>query len=147
MNANVSGGEKLAIGAVMSPQTVNSTPGVTGAIDMSVHRQATFVFTTADMANETLDVKVEQSADSGFTTPSDLRAATQRPASASANDNIQIVVAIRAEELAEGQRYVRGHAVTGGATGGLMSIVGLGHDSRHGPAALHNPASVVEVKR
>lgn len=147
MYPNVSLGEGLAVVGVAAPATTNSTPRVTGAIDVSKWDQVLFVFQLGDMANETFDCGVQTVDSDGTSNAVDIagKQATQLAANASANDNKQIVIAIKSADLiANGKRYVRGRMVTGNSTGGPAAIVALG-TGRYGPSDANDLASVVQV--
>lgn len=148
MTINIGAGEKLAIVATVDPQTVANSEAVTDAVDMSKFDQAIFILALGDMASETIDFRLESDSDSGFATDKQtLKAATQLAASATLNDNDQVVLWCRAQDLLANtnHRYVRGRAITGGATGGPAAIIGLGVNARHEPAADSDLATVVEI--
>lgn len=131
--------------AVLDPQTVANTAKFTTSLDMSKFAQATFVFLLGDMANEAIDCGVYECATSGGTfTAVSGKQATQLAASAGGNDNKQIVITVRAEEMTAGQRYLRGRMVTGNTTGGPACAVGIAQP-RYGPATDDKPSTVVQV--
>ncbi len=135
--------EKLKLAAFVGPVTVNSTPGVTGAVDMTKFRRVFGVIALGDMAAETIDFRLESDSATAFNVAVSTRvAATQLAAHASNNDNKQIVLELDAANLPAGHRYVRGRAVTGAGTGGsaCMMLFGEPFHSVEGHAA-----SVVQV--
>ncbi len=137
--------ETAAPVAVLDPQTVANVAKLTAAVDMAKFAQATFVFLLGDMAAETIDCGVYECADSGGTyTALSGKQATQLAAHASNNDNKQVVITVRSEELSTGKRYLKGRMITGGSTGGSACIVALG-ESRLGPATDDKASSVVQV--
>lgn len=137
--------EQLKIAGVRNPATANSTATFSSAVDMTLWARIAAFVALGDMANETVDVRLESdtvdSFDDDLTT---LVAATQLAASASANDNKQIILEAAAAALPAGHRYVRARIATGNTTGGAASILILGvpyySDTDH-------PASLVETKR
>ena len=148
MSINIGAGEKLAIVATVDPQTVANSEAVTDAVDMSKFDQAIFILALGDMASETIDFRIETDTVSTFDNDkTTLKAATQLAAHATNNDSDQIVLWCRAQDLLanSSHRYVRGRAITGGATGGPAAIIGLGVDARHEPATDSDLASVVEI--
>lgn len=148
MFPNVSIAEGLGVAGVINPQTVANTQKNTGAIDLSKWDQLFFVFALGDMASETIDFGVETCDSDGTSNASDIttKQATQLSASASANDNKQVVIAVKSSDLiANGKQYCRGTMVTGGATGGPGACIVLGVP-RYGPASGVDLSSVVEVK-
>ena len=90
-----------------------------------------------DMASETIDFRIEVADDSGFTTAkTTIVASTQLAASATLNDNKVLVLECRASDakrLAPTSRFLRGRAITGGATGGSGAILVTGFVVRKGP--------------
>lgn len=148
MPANATGGEVLAVVSTIDPQTVTSSAAAAGdGIDMSRFEQCTAFFLLGDMASGTIDCILQQETVSSFDdSVSTLLAATQLAASATVNDNKQIVLSARSEDLAAGDRYVRPQITIGDATGGPVSCVVLGHSARYEPAADFDLATVVEIK-
>jgi len=147
MFPNTSLADGLAVVAVINPATTANTQRNTGAIDMSKYDQLLFVYALGDMANEAIDVGVETCDSDGTSNAVDIsgKQATQLAASASANDNKQVVIAVHTGDLlANGKQYCRGTMVTGGATGGVTSCVVLGV-GRYGPPTAIDLASVVQV--
>jgi hypothetical protein len=147
MNISTSLAEGLAVAGVIVPATTNSTPRVSGAIDVSKFDQLLFVFQLGDMANETVDCGVQSVDSDGTSNAADLsgKVATQLAASASANDSKQIVISVKSADLiASGKRYVRARMVTGNTTGGPAACVVLGA-GRYGPSSASDLASVVQV--
>jgi hypothetical protein len=131
--------------AVLDPQTVANVAKLTAAIDMAKFHQATFVFLLGDMAAETIDCGVyESDTSAGTYTALSGKQATQLAAHASNNDNKQIVITVRSEELSSGKRYLKGRMVTGNTTGGPACIVAYA-DPRFGPATDDKAGGIVQV--
>jgi hypothetical protein len=146
MNANVAAGEKLAILGTIDPQTVANTEKFSDVIDMNTFHQVLAIAMTGDMASETIDFKC-YTCDSDGTNATALKTATQLAASASANDNAQVAISVRADDLvATSKRYIKFGLVTGGATGGAAAAVVLGVDGRYAPESASNLATVKQVK-
>jgi len=135
--------EELQLLAVVTG-TANSTPLTTSWVDTKDVHELMGIAYFGDMASETIDFKIEQATDSSGTGAKDLKAATQRSASASANDSKQIVISAMSDKLDSnnGFRYVRLRAVTGGATGGAANLA-IWARPVYKPAT--QPASIVEV--
>lgn len=147
MFQNVSLAEGVAVVATIAPATTANTQRHTGAIDASKWDSLLFVFMFGDMASETIDCGVETCDSDGTSNTADItgKQATQLSASAGANDNKQIVIAIKSTDLiAGGKQYCRGTMVTGGATGGPAACVVLGIN-RYGPSDGSDASSVVQV--
>ncbi|MGE5467288.1 MAG: hypothetical protein ACM3Y9_07690 [Ignavibacteria bacterium] len=137
--------EKLAIIGTIDPQTCANTELFSDVIDMSKFHQVIATLLTGDMANETVDFKCYRCASDGNSAV-ELKKATQRAASASANDNIQIAINVRADELmASGAQYVKFSVQTGNTTGGPAAVLIQGVDARFDPASDANLASVKEL--
>lgn len=136
--------ESLALLAVLNPATVNSTPATSSWVDAAAAHELLAVLAIGNMATETVDFKIEQATDSSGTAVKDLAASTQLAASAAANDNAQLLIDVKAETIdtANGFRYVRLRAVTGGATGGPMCGL-LWARTRYRPST--HAASVLET--
>ncbi|MBM4069631.1 MAG: hypothetical protein FJ271_11870 [Planctomycetes bacterium] len=105
-----------------------------------------FILLLGDMAAETIDFKLQESATSGGTyTDISGKAATQLAAHASNNDNKQIVINLKAPELSAGMRYVKGRAITGNSTGGPACVIALGMKPRFAPGSDDDLADVVQI--
>lgn len=139
--------EDLAIIGVYSPATIANAAKTSDIVDMSRFTRLVAILMTGDMASETIDFKIEGSAAAGFGSPADIKAATQLVASAAANDNKAVVIEITEQDLVlvnEAFRYVRASAITGGATGGVCSIILLGK-AKYGKAT-HKTSFVLQTK-
>jgi hypothetical protein len=137
--------EAAAPVAHLSPQTVNSTPRLTDAVDMSRFHEIMVVFLLGDMANETIDVGIYESTTAGGSyTALPGKQATQLAASATANDGKIVAITVKADELSIGRQFLKGRAVTGGATGGVVAMVVLGV-SRFGPSSDDRSAAVLQI--
>lgn len=133
--------ERAAVVGTIDPQTVANTEIYTDVVDMSKFLAVAGVALLGNMASETIAFKA-YTCDSDGSNSVALKTSSLT-ASASANDNTQLVIGVRAEELlASGKRYCRFGLVTGGATGGPASVVVLADPARIGPATLHDLSSV-----
>ena len=141
--------EFIKLQARAVPATFANTEKVTDAIAVADYWQFVFVLAIGDVAAETVDFRLEVADDSGFTTnKTTLKAATQLAAHASNNDSKEIILEARNEDIIRVSAtalYIRGRAITGGATGGPMAILGFGVYPRYGKGS--HRASVVEVAR
>lgn len=124
--------------------TANSTPLVTAYASAKHCGRINLLARLGDMASETIDIALYQATDSGGTGAKALKAATQLAAHASNNDSTAHVISVDANDLdiEGGFSFVAGRIVTGGATGGLVSIFVIGSDLRFAPASLVDAASV-----
>lgn len=140
--------ERYHVVAVGNPGTAtNASPLRSGVIDMSKYRRIMAVLALGDVAAQNITFAIEASAVDGFddspsTTTEIVKA--QRTASASENDDTQIVLECSAEDLG-GLQYVRASLTVGAAspdTGGPASIVVLGEPYYSNEERL---SSIVEV--
>jgi len=144
---NVYAGSVLAVLGTVDPQTVANTEKFTDVVDMSDTDQLLGVASLGDWANETIDFKA-YSCDSDGSNAAALKAATQLAASATVNDNAQIVIAVKASELlASGKRHIKFGLVSGSTTGGLASVLVLGLALRYGLAGDQDLATVKQIKQ
>lgn len=127
--------------------TASSTPLVTSYVSAKNVGEITLIAHLGDMASETIDVALYQATSSGGGSAKSLKAATQLAASASANDSKQVIITARADELDVdgGFSFVAGRCVTGGATGGTVTLIVLGSDIRYAPASNIDNSSVVQI--
>lgn len=144
MNAKLR--ELYPVIGVLSPATTNNVERFSTVFDMGAHIQAVAIVALGDMAAETIDAKLYAcDSDGNNAVALTGNSATQLAAHASNNDNKQIVLNLRSDDLlASGKRYAKLGVVTGGATGGPASAVVLGQP-RQGNAATIDLASVVQL--
>ena len=100
--------------------------------------------TSGAMAAETMDFKLQASATSGGTY-ADIPGRAITTIAAGSTSSKQALINMKAEKMPTGTQFVRGSAVTGGATGGPASITALGVEPRFGPASDDKLASVVQI--
>lgn len=128
--------ERLAVVGTVDPQTVANTERFTDVVDMSKWAEACFLALLGDMANETITFTVYESANADGSSGSAISGKQLAlSAHASNNDNRQIQINLKAEELSEGKRYVRAGLVTGNTTGGPAAVLALGLRPRFGPGS------------
>ena len=145
-STNVAAGEKIAIVGTIDPATVANTEVFTDVVDMSKWHQCLGIALIGNVAAEAIDFKAYRCAAGGGSAVA-LKSATQLAAHASNNDGTQVVINVRAEDLAaSGDQYIKFGLVTGGATGGPCSVVALGVDGRYQPESDNDLASVVQIK-
>jgi len=144
MSVNGSTAETIAVLA-SKVGTANSTPLLTSYVSAKNCGQIFLEVALGDMAAETVDVAIYQATSSGGGSAKSAKAITQLAASAGANDNAVVKIAMRADELDVdgGFSFVAGRVVTGGATGGTVGIILHGDDLRFGPASKVEPSGAV----
>jgi len=148
--------ERYAVVATIDPQQLQTTGGTssttaawTDAIDMDVFEQVRAILMTNTVAASTginfVLYSDEASATGGMTTT--VLSATQLTAG---DDNAQVVLEARNEDITSGHRYVRAKvtvlpttSTTGTAT---IAVIAEAGPSRYGPATDDDLASVSEIK-
>ena len=98
MNVNVGAGEKLALVGTIDPATVVNSEVFTDVVDMAKFHQVLATAFLGNMAAETIDFKA-YTCDSNGSNATTLKSCTQLAAHASNNDNTQLSIQVRAEEL------------------------------------------------
>lgn len=135
--------EQLLLVATIDPQTVANSAKYSDAIDMSKFRRVMAVFATGDMAAETIDCLLQSDTVSTFDdSAATVKAATQLSASATANDGKQIIIEVNAEDLPDGDQYLRAKMVTGNSSGGPSTCLIFAEPRFSNEADL---SSVVEI--
>ena len=138
--------ERAAIIATVDPQTVANSEQLSDAVDMLKWGEILAILLTGNMAAETIDFELQASATSGGTYAAITgKQATQLAAHATNNDNVQLAINLKAEEMPTGKRYVKARAITGGATGGPAAVVVLGMRPKYAPGSDDDLASVKEI--
>lgn len=140
--------ERAAVIGTIDPQTVSDTEVFSDVIDMKKFHQVMGVFMLGNMAAETIVARCV-TCDSAGNNAAALKTASTLTAHATNNDNDQIIISVRGEDLpgtSNADRYVKFGLVTGGSTGGPAAAVVLGMDPKHGPAEQHDLASVLEIE-
>lgn len=144
-NPNVKLTERLGIIGTIDPATIANSQVYTDVVDLSKYHQVVGIALLGNMASETIDFKAYY-CDSDGSNATAVTSATQLAASASANDNTQVAINVRSDDLiAAGKRYVKFGLVTGGATGGPAAVLVLGGDARFGPGSGGNLATVQQL--
>lgn len=133
--------EDWALSATIDPNGTGSTTTATSdVIDMRDVEEVVFILSAGTLAAGcTVDLTVNSGTASGTVTTS-VTSATQL---INTDDNKQVIVAVKADSLADGHRYV--NCVATVATGvGAISVVGLTR-RKYSPANEHDLASVDEI--
>lgn len=146
MQLNAKLRELLPLIGVLNPATTNNVERFSNVFDMGAQIQAIAVVALGDMAAETIDVKLYAcDSDGNNAVALTANSATQLAANAANNDNKQIVLNVRSDDLlTSGKRYAKLGVVTGAATGGVVAGVVLGQP-RMGNAATVDLASVLQL--
>lgn len=146
ISTNAKLAQLLAVVATLPPAATANTERFTGVVNMGNFHQAVAVVQLGDMASEAITVKAYAcKADGSGAVALTVNSPAALAASAEDNDNKQLVLNVRAEDLLEsGLSHIKFGVVTGGATGGPVAAVVLGHP-RSGWGKDSNVASVVAV--
>ena len=141
--------ERAAGGATIHPQLIDNNTANSDYVDLSKFHEAMFILSVG-ATDTTVDFSVRESRDNSGTGEQTLsgKSATQL---AGTDDNKQVVINVKAEELTQGApgsnyRYVRPRVTVGdGTTGAYVSVVGLGLKPRYGPASDDDLADVAQI--
>ena len=143
--------EQLAIVATIDPDayTVGATTTaavLSDVIDMDVYHRVMFILQTGILpAQSAINFNVLQGTATGTVTTA-LAAIT---ALAPGDDDVQVVVEIEGQDVADGFRYIVGQLITENTGGGTItldvSMVALGDTARYKPASDGDLASVDEI--
>lgn len=146
--ANINAAEIGAIVSTIDPQTVANSEKIGDYVDMGLYEQVNFYFLLGDMAAETIDCRVQEATDSSGTSAKAIKSAAQLASHASNNDNKQIVISIRNEDLdnTNSFRWVAPRMITGGGSGGPAACVGIAFGARSEPASDSDLSTVVEIE-
>jgi hypothetical protein len=141
-DVNVLASEKVAVIGTLDPATV-TTAVYTDVIDMSKWHQVLGVFLLGNMDDANNVVCAAYRCDSGGTNASAIKTVTKT--AAAGNDNTQVVIGVRREDLLPQttyNRYIKFGVTNSGAGGGPAGIAVLGVDPLYGPASDSDLASV-----
>lgn len=142
-------GERWAVIASKAG-TATSTPLVTNYVDTASANWRRFIgiavlgiITDA----ETLDFSFVKASDSSGTGKATLKAATQRAAHATANDNKVIIISLDMKDILadETKTFIGLNCVTSSTGGGIVGLTLLASDGRHGPVSEFDYVNVVEI--
>jgi len=134
--------EMLAIVAVIDPDIYGTgTPTQTSSeIDMQMHREIMFIFQTGDIGSDTatMELRIYEGTDEGHGTAGEawvlLKAATDL---ANDDDNKQVVINVRADDLSSGYRWIKAVVKIGGTGSAVYhSLVALADRTRFSDAVV-----------
>jgi len=138
--------EKLAVLGTIDPDAYGTGTQGSDWMDLSKFRQILFaVMAGALGSSATLDFKVQEATSAAGAGAQDLsgKAITQLTEAGTDSDK-QALINVRADELSDGYRYVRGVMTIGVATSDAGVLV-LGGDATYLPASDFDLASVDEI--
>ena len=138
--------DQLAVVATLDPESRAATGTVTSdVVDMSNFHQVVFVLMVGTLgATDTIDLDIQEGTSTAtFNTATALKSITQLTG---ADDDKQVVVNVRGEDLTEGYRYIRAVLSHGGtAATADVALVALADQARFKPAIQFDLASVDEI--
>lgn len=135
MNSNVLASEKIAVIGTLDPATVTNE-AFTDVIDLSEWIQVMAVALLGNMADANDVVMKAYVCDSAGNNAKAIK--TKTLTAAAGNDNSQIVIGVRSEDLhaqATYNRYIKFGLANAGGTGGPAGVAVLGVDAKYGPAS------------
>ena len=139
--------EQLAIVATIDPEAyTTATTATTDVWDMSVHHECMIVLQLGTVAaNTTVDLDILESTATGAGTITATAVASITQLTAG-DDDTQVVVTVRGEDMTPGYRYLRGVLTIGGVGGTVdLSAVVLADGARYKAASVNDLASVDEI--
>lgn len=139
--------ERIAVAATIDPIDGQNTTVKSDAVDMSKFHEALFILLTGALNNSgtITSIAVQESADTSDGNFGAMSPAKTATSLAGTDDNEQVVLNVKAEELTTGKRYVRLVATVSNHSGMLVAAIGLGVKPRFGPASDDDLASVGEI--
>jgi len=138
--------EKIAVLGAIDPDAYGTGTQGSGWVDMKQFDQLGFVLMVGDFeTSATVDFKLQQAKNSSGSGAKDItgKAITQLT-DAGTDDNKQAVVVVKAAELDDGYRFVRGY-MTVGVDAVDAGVLVLGADPRYMPASNFDVATVDEI--
>jgi hypothetical protein len=137
--------EELAVAAKVNPASYSPGTQDSDAVDLAAFRRVMFVLEVGTIgASGTIDFKLQQSDTSGGAYTDIAGKSITQLTQAGGGSGKQAIVEIRADELADGKRFVRGR-VTIGTAATPLSVVALAGRPRFAPVADQDLASVAEI--
>ncbi len=143
MSVNVLGTEKFAVVGVVDPDALTVATHNSDAVDMSLFESVSVILSVGTLgASATVDMDVKSGPTSG-SFPNTVKSITQLT-QAGSDDDKQVVVNVRGEDLTIADRFIRAEVVVGTATSDGAVVI-LGHNPRFAPASDNDLASVDEI--
>lgn len=144
-NTNLLGSEEWAVIGTIDPVSQTAATVYTDDVDMSLFEQVMLVAMTGALGTGGTIIAslASGTAASPTTDVTGKTSATLADSPATADDNQQVIVNLRGDELTEGHRYVRGKVIVGVATS-LIGGVLLGK-AKSLPSSDNDLASVSEI--
>jgi hypothetical protein len=144
---NILASEKVAVIATLDPAGSIAAVQYTDVIDMSKWHQALGIFLLGNMDDAATVVCAAYRCDSAGNNAAAIK--TETLGAAAGNDNTQVVVGVRKEDLLPQttyNRYIKFGITNGASGGGTAAVVALGVDPVYGPASDNDLASVQQIE-
>jgi hypothetical protein len=140
---NALGTDKFKVRATIDPDAYGTGTQNSDSIDMRDFESVMFILAVGDIAaTGTVDMAIKSS-DDNSTFDSTIKAITQLTAAGTDSDK-QVIVNVRAEDLPEGDRYVRAEVTIGTAACDL-GLIALAHNATPAGANTGHLSTVDEV--
>lgn len=138
--------ERAAIVATIDPASLTANTYVSDWVDASkFDNLMAVILLGAITANGTFNAKLIQSQVAAGTSPADIAGkAVTELTKAGSDDNKQVIINLRGDELTAGYRYVA-LSVTTAVAASLAGAAILGFNPNYGPASDYDLASVDEI--
>jgi hypothetical protein len=146
-DVNILASEKVAIVGVLDPAASIAAVQYTDVIDMSKWHQALGLFLLGNMDDAATVICAAYRCDSAGNNAAAIK--TETLGAAAGNDNTQVVIGVRKEDLhpqTTYNRYIKFGITNGAGGGGTCCVVGLGVDPVYGPASDNDLASVQQIE-
>jgi hypothetical protein len=138
------GHEQWGVVATIDPVDANGANSSSDVIDMSKWHEVVAILLTGAMHDSaTLDLAAHESAHPDGSSPSALAGKALSQISGNGGDNKQFLIAVKAEEMSAGKRYLR-FTQANSAHAQLMALVVLGRP-RYAPATDDDLLSVTQI--
>jgi len=139
--------EEWALCGTLDPQAVVDTELFTDVIDMADFHQAEAAFLLGGWASETIVCRAV-TCDSAGNNAAALKTADTLAAHATNNDNVQVIISVRGEDLpgtTNADRYIKFGIVSGSSSGGTAAIAVFGQ-AKSKPATAFDLSSIKEIE-
>jgi len=142
-DSNMLGTEKFAVVATVDPDALTAAQHNSDGVDMKLFESLSVILSVGTLgASATVDMDVTSGSDN-VTFGNTVKSITQLTQAGTDSDK-QVVVNVRAEDLTEGDSFVRAEVTVAVATSDGAVVI-LGHNPRYAPASDNDLASVDEI--
>ncbi len=140
---NMVGSEKFAVVATIDPDVLTAATHTSDGVDMSLFESATAIAMVGTLGSSATVIAKVTSGSDNSTFGNTVKTATTLT-QAGSDDDKQVVINVRGEDLTAGDRYIRLEMVVGTASSDGGGIV-LGHNARYAPASDNDLSTVDEI--